>query len=191
MHLLNNSGCVKKACFLALLLTFSTNMQAEQSSTSAKVGSQVIQSDPSAYNERQRMHYFPRWPERKIEQREIVPPPPPGPYMSSALTLTGSDADNSPFTREQRSAGRPARSSVSMSTFSPDIPWPSTSDSPNRWQPETGYHYVQPQANSQPYRVAPSGYQNGYMRQAVNRLSPVQQQDQVYSSGGQSQYGYR
>lgn len=196
MHLLNSSGCVKNTCFLALLLTFSTNMQAEQSSAQPDAVSQAaqpgsVQPAPSGYHERQRTYNFPRWPERKVERREMVPPPPPGPYMSSALTLTGSGADSSPFTREPSSARPATRSGASMSTFSPDIPWPSISQSPNRWQPENGYHYVQPQVKNQPYGVTPSGYQNGYMRRAVNRSSPVQQRDQLYNAGGQSRYSYR
>lgn len=199
MFILDDIGCVKKMCFLVLLLALSTGAQAEQSPPLNGPGSQEVQPGLSAHHERQ--HYFPRWPERKTEHREIVPPPPPGPYMSTALTLTSPDTGKSPFTRERGTDRAPARhgSDVAMSMFSPDIPWPSTSDSPNRWEPEAGYHYVQPQANARDntqdrartYHAAPARYQNGYMRQAANRSLPVRQPGQVYSAGGMPQYGYR
>jgi len=188
MYLWNGFDCFKKACFLTLLLTFSTSMQA-QSSEASTSGSEAAPTNSATVNERQNTHYFPRWPERRHEKRERLPPPPPGPYMSSALALDGSAVSNSPFSRDQSLAKVPAKSSVSKSTFSPDTPWPSNSHSPHRWKPEAGYHYVQPQAENQPYPAVPSNYQYGYRYPAMDRSAPVRQR--VPGAGSQHQDVYR
>ncbi len=188
MYLWNGFDYFKKACFLTLLLTFSTNMQA-QSSAASKSGSEAAPTNSAAVNERQNTHYFPRWPERRHEKRERLPPPPPGPYMSSALALDGSVVSNSPFSGDQSLAKVPAKASVSKSTFSPDISWPSNSHSPHRWKPEAGYHYVQPQAEKQPYPAVPSNYQYGYRYPAMGRSAPVRQR--VPWAGSQHQDMYR
>lgn len=110
---------------------------------------------------------FPDWPKRQQTARETVPPPPPGPYMSSALSdysvkapSFGRNPDNY---EQQRSANRPRSSVVPMDMFSPDVPWPDNlrqakhkhkHQSPNRWMPENGYQYVNthkmaPRSNNQ------------------------------------------
>lgn len=188
MYLLNGFDYFKKACFLTLLVTFSTSMQAQSSQVSTP-GAEAAPANSAAVNERQSAHYFPRWPERRHERRERLPPPPPGPYMSSALVLDGSADSNSPFSPDKSPAKVPAQSTVSKSTFSPDIPWPSNSHSPHRWKPESGYHYVQPQAKNQPYPAIPSNYQYGYRYPVMNRSAPVRQR--VSGSGGQHQDAYR
>lgn len=188
MYLLNGFDCFKKVCFLTLLMTFSTNMQAEslQASTS---GTKAAPTDPAAANESQNAYYFPRWPERRHEKRERLPPPPPGPYMSSALALDGSAVSNSPFSRDQSPAKVSTQSSVSKSTFGPDTPWPSNSHSPHRWKPESGYHYVPPKVNNQVYPAIPSNYQYGYRYPVMSRSAPVTQR--VPGSGGQYDNAYR
>ncbi len=182
MNLLNAFDCFKRVCFLALLMTFSTNMQAQslQASTS---GTEAAPANSAAANGPQNAHYFPRWPERRHEKIERLPPPPPGPYMSSAFALDGSADSNSPFSRDQSPAKLSTRSSVSKSTFGPDTPWPSNSPSPHRWKPESGYHYVPPQVNNQVYPAIPSNYQYGYRYPVMSRSAPVTQRVPV--SGGQ------
>ena len=188
MYLLNGFNCYKKACFLTLLMTFSTNMQAESSQASTS-GAKAAPTNSAAVNESQNAYYFPRWPERRHEKRERLPPPPPGPYMSSALALDGSAVSNSPFSRDQGPAKVSTQSSVSKSTFGPDTPWPSNSRSPHRWKPESGYHYVQPKVMNQVYPAMPSNYQYGYSYPVTSRYAPVTQR--VPGSAGQYDDAYR
>ncbi|MBT8118255.1 MAG: hypothetical protein KJN89_00945 [Gammaproteobacteria bacterium] len=89
--------------------------------------------------------------------------------MSSAMTLDGSITENSPFSRDQRSANLPAGASVSRSKFSPEIPWPSNSEAPNRWKPDTGYRYAPPGIENQVYPVVPSSYRYGYSYPDISR----------------------
>lgn len=94
---------------------------------------------------------YPRWPEQSLPKRDIIPPPPPGPYMSTALNRFSLEGPS--FDRPEIS--RPPRSRVSafetadtrMPAFDPDMPWPDDPGSNNstplkRWQPEKGYHFV-------------------------------------------------
>ena len=169
-------------------MTLSTNMQAQplQASTS---GAEAAPANSAAANGSHNAHYFPRWPERRHEKIERLPPPPPGPYMSSAYTLDGSADSNSPFSRDQSPAKVSAQSSASKSTFSPDVPWPSNSHSPHRWKPEAGYHYVQPLVKNQSYPAIPSNYQYGYRYPVMDRVAPVTQR--VAGPGGQYDDAYR
>jgi hypothetical protein len=90
------------------------------------------------------------WPERKRAARSTVPPPPPGPYMSTALsehTVAGpafkkdSDKPKSESTAQDESLNR----------FSPDRPWPSNLRPAKRWQPESGYQYHSSQHENPSY----------------------------------------
>jgi hypothetical protein len=103
------------------------------------------------------------------------------------MTLDGSVAENSPFSSGRRSASVQAGSSVSRSKFSPEIPWPSNSNSPNRWKPETGYRYVQPQVDNQVYPAAASNFRYGYRYPVMNPAEHVGQP--VYGAGSQLQQG--
>lgn len=188
MYLLNAFDYFRKACFLTLLMTFSTSMQAQSSEVSTSEAD-AVPTNSATVSERQNIHYFPRWPERRHEKRERLPPPPPGPYMSSALALDGSAVSNSPFSRDESPAKVPAQSNVSKSTFSPDTPWPSNSHSPHRWKPEAGYHYVQPQAKNQPYPAISPNYQYGYRYPVMNRSEPGRLP--VSGPRGQHQDAYR
>lgn len=104
---------------------------------------------------------YPQWPAHVRVNKEIIPPPPPGPYMSTALG--DYSAPGSGFTRE---LNRPEMgfdsANVPMDVFSPDIPWPKnlrTPKSPNKWMPDNGYSYApphQPQRMSRQNNQAPS-----------------------------------
>ena len=79
---------VKKAALLFTLLALSMVVQAEpvdvtDSDSHAEKADSEIES--KAANLRQGIK-FPRWPEHRRANREMIPPPPPGPYMSSALS---------------------------------------------------------------------------------------------------------
>lgn len=121
---------------------------------------------------------FPKWPESQSVQRERVPMAPPGPYMSSALSdfsfkepSFARDFNRPNFDRPgSRHAVQMDSVDMSMEQFSPDIPWPSNANSPDRWQPEEGYRYVEPRINNRPYQAPynpPSNYNSG------NRRSPL------------------
>jgi len=108
---------------------------------------------------------YPRWPEHSMPKRDIIPPPPPGPYMSTALnrfSLEGPSFDRPEISRPPRRS-MPAFESADtrMPAFGPDMPWPDDPGSNNstplkRWQPEKGYHFVD--ESEKPGSVAPVYY---------------------------------
>ena len=186
MNLCHSFGYRKKTCYVTLLLALSTGYQVVQAAETSAAGVGVESSGMNSNNSKQGAYAFPRWPERNNQRKaERVPPPPPGPYMSSAMTLDGSAAENSPFARDRRSASVPAGSSVSRTKFSPETPWPSNSNSPHRWKPETGYRYVRPQVDNQVYPAAASDYRYGYRYPVMSPAGPVRQS--VYGTGNQFQ----
>lgn len=147
--------------FFVLMLS-SMVLQAE-SSANAVVNNTAAagEADASAVTKaqqpeaQQQGYKFPRWPQRQQQIRQRIPPPPPGPYMSTALSdhsiggLTFGRDTNKAETNRPVDRNRFGPSNMSMDMFSPDRPWPdhlrsNTTNSPNRWLPETGYHYVKP-----------------------------------------------
>lgn len=162
----SNFDAVKKASLSVLLLTQSLFVYAQQSEAPANEP-----GDPQAAGaERQQAFSFPGWPDRGNMKQERIPPPPPGPYMSSALS--GSSVEGLSFAREHRAARRPEPPRVRkpMEKFSPDISWPSSNNSrsPDRWKPETGYSYVKPDVTNQPSPVMPANNYYGYRYPAQN-----------------------
>jgi hypothetical protein len=158
-----NSGFASatKVCFFTILLTQSMILQAETPETTA--GENAVSGTAAVTSSEQRRAFFlPRWPQQKKDRMERVPPPPPGPYMSTALSGSGSTVKGPTFAPNNKPAIRMAPPGMSMDTFSPDIPWPSSNtDSPQRWKPESGYSYVMPQLEKQPYNAQPN-YNYGY-----------------------------
>ncbi|HHJ36253.1 MAG TPA: hypothetical protein ENJ87_10855 [Gammaproteobacteria bacterium] len=111
----------------------------------------------------QQVYDYPKWPERKQATREIVPPPPPGPYMSSAL-IGGTIKAPSFGNRIKKSEMAVGPSGFSMNNFSPDVPWPTDMKPPSRWKPKNGYHYVESPVKKNTQRdVRTGGY--GYRPQ--------------------------
>jgi hypothetical protein len=108
-------------------------------------------------------YVFPSWPERQEVRHERIPPPPPGPYMSSALS--GASFSSPVFERDHSPAGsRSAMDPVAaplapVKKFSPDTPWPSSNmgRTPHRWKPENGYQFVSP-AKTMPSPAMPADY---------------------------------
>ena len=82
---------------------------------------------------------YPEWPERAVRS-EIIPPPPGGPYMSSALS--GIDA----FPAETGGLRNENIEQQEHSLFfKVDMPWPETAERerPQLWTPESGeYKFV-------------------------------------------------
>jgi hypothetical protein len=155
----NRFGNVKKVCLSTILLTQSMVLQAAQ--PEAVTAEAVAAAEPGGQPQ-QRAYFYPRWPKQQRERVERVPPPPPGPYMSSALT--GSSVMGPSFATD-KPAIKMESSSVSREVFRPDIAWPSrgNANSPDRWEPDAGYSYVDPQANKQP-----SSYNYGYRYPYMN-----------------------
>jgi hypothetical protein len=143
----------KNGYVFALLLTHSVVIQAQETDVPAAAAGTGAQTQEMAVsdNGQQRGYFFPRWPERHEARRERIPPPPPGPYMSSALT--GNSIEEPSFAQQNRHEMKFESSSSQAETFSPDAPWPSNFDSPHRWEPEDGYRYVKPQSEQRPYSV--------------------------------------
>jgi len=149
-----------KAVMLLTLLMFSPFLQAE-SSDNADASDSAAKAEAGAEStaDQTRDFKFPAWPERKQSNRDQVPPPPPGPYMSSALSDFSVKGPSFGLNPEKHELNQPLPrvdpSNVPMETFSPDRPWldhayrkhvhssacPPTC-TPGRWMPENGYQYV-------------------------------------------------
>jgi hypothetical protein len=131
-----------------------------------------LNDEASASEQNQRGFNFPRWPERRMSpSRERIPLAPPGPYMSSALSDFSFNESETSFENDMDGRRRELISNspgIPIERFSPDIPWPSHTKSPDRWQPENGYRYAdhETRVNSQPYPEMPYNY--GYDRPRMN-----------------------
>jgi hypothetical protein len=82
---------------------------------------------------------YPEWPER-LNRREIVPPPPGGPYMSSALSGIDAFPADTGGLRNEFPEGQ-----MRSPFFEDDMPWPETPERarPEPWLPESGeYNFV-------------------------------------------------
>jgi hypothetical protein len=82
---------------------------------------------------------YPKWPDHPA-RREFIPPPPAGPYMSTALS--GIDVFPADMGGLQTEFKEPL---VPSPFFEDDMSWPETPDyaRPEPWVPESGeYHFV-------------------------------------------------
>jgi hypothetical protein len=153
-----------KTGLFILLLTQSMMLQAE--AESGTVPEQAAESAVDSGNDQQltaqsqqasnqqmgKMHRnFPRWPERAQAHKELIPPPPPGPYMSTALNdhsvqgrSFGAGLNKPPVHHFDPSA-------VPMDMYSPDRPWPDNLRPSNHWMPDKGYHFASPSVHKKPY----------------------------------------
>jgi len=82
---------------------------------------------------------YPEWPER-APRRELIPPPPGGPYMSSALSdIDAFPANTGGLRDEIKEQWKP------LPFLEADMPWPETPEyaRPEPWIPESGeYRFV-------------------------------------------------
>ena len=167
---------VRGAALSLILLTYSAVSVAEVSE--AESDSSVAEADAVAemnqtasdnhrkeIERRENRFSYPRWPERRLPMRDIIPPPPPGPYMSTALnrfSLEGPSFDRPEISRPpRRSIAAVETADTMMPAFGPDMPWPDDPGSNNstplkRWEPEKGYHFVD--QSEKPGFVAPVYY---------------------------------
>ena len=147
----------KAVLFLFLLMQTVAVQALEPTETAAGSDTEpATEAVATADGERQRKFDFPRWPEHKRLDRgvprEVIPPAPPGPYMSSALSKFS--VAGPAFARNaNKPAIRMKPSEMPMEAFSPDIPWPGNHDAPQRWVPESGYNFFEPVVNERNYPV--------------------------------------
>ena len=175
----------KTTVLTAFLLVNSLVAQAEE------------QSGSSATNDFMSVSGFPQWPNRVQANKEMVPPPPPGPYMSTALSdysVKGS--------RFKHGVSRPEMGfdvvNPTIDSFSPDIPWPDDLRTPRRWVPEKGYTFAPPPVkrnvtparpsnnNNYGYNYRPNGMNNMLPTMGFNSNKPRQLGPQNMPSGGYS-----
>jgi len=159
MFFINRLSRIRNVSMLASLLACSFMVQAQVSESAPETASEQKVSEG-----KQAVYHFPKWPNRKHVKRKMVPPPPPGPYMSTALS--GKSLKAPSFSSRANKPNMAFDSSkVSMNTFSPDVDWPTNLRPPTRWVPENGYQYVQPQATNNRRHAAPQKNQYRYRRQ--------------------------
>ena len=185
---------INKIALFVFLLTPPMVLQAELAESSAlKVAPQG--DDRQAGDKQELPFMFPQWPERKQVNREMIPLPPPGPYMSSALSdfsIKGQPFDRG-YDKNQlnTSVDDSNVSTKPVEKFSPDRPWPKNLQPAKRWIPETGYHFVKPDINKHVYsKNAPAQWYNynyGYAP-GPNRTGNAPYMPQHYSPGNGSRY---
>ncbi len=151
MYFNDGSKSLRNLCLPVVLLLLPALLQAESvkatDANTANTGQQPGSEAGRSYPQRTQRHQV---------KKEIIPPPPPGPYMSSALSdysVKGPSFGhnfNKPVYRHDPSF-------VPMDMFSPDIPWPNNlrGNNTNRWMPESGYRYApsQPMTHMAPPRA--------------------------------------
>ncbi len=112
---------------------------------------------------------YPEWPERTF-RNEFVPPPPGGPYMSSAMSGINVFPDDTGGLRHEF-----AEPQMESPFFSADMPWPETPerDRPQAWYPESGeYRYVPEEVVRQLESPAPIQVPEFPRYQPVPRFQP-------------------
>lgn len=164
MSFYQSSDSIKKTGLILLLLMHSMIVYAESIERNTAKTEVTAESVNDSY---QSEFDFSRWPESQQVERRIVPPPPPGPYMSLGLSdaTISESAFNSKLNQHEVESGL---SIMPVETFSPDVPWPKKLRPTKRWMPDDGYNYVKPQVKKQLNPVMPnnppSNYNFGYQR---------------------------
>lgn len=124
---------------------------------------------------------YPEWPQRSIRS-EVVPLPPPGPYMSTAMSGIDAFPANTGGLRDDY-----GEQQMRSPFFTADMPWPETPKRarPEAWMPESGeYHFVPEEVVHQLESPAPSIRQERQRYQPYPGYPPAPPVRQPY-------YGYR
>jgi len=103
---------------------------------------------------------YPEWPERPV-RRELIPPPPGGPYMSSAMSdIEAFPADTGGLRNKSREQQMPSP------IFKTDMPWPETPEytRPETWIPESGEYRFVPEEVVRQLESALPGKRQEYQR---------------------------
>lgn len=109
---------------------------------------------------------YPEWPERPA-RRELIPPPPAGPYMSSALSdidaFPGNAGDLRNESREQQ---------LPSPFLEADMPWPEMPDyaRPESWMPESGEYRFVPEEVVRQLESPPPSQRQEYQRYMPHRV---------------------
>lgn len=169
-----------------VLLAQSMLLQAESAGEGNVVSRAGGPSSDVSLQNRYQQQGFPGWPESRDSAKEMVPPPPPGPYRSTALS------DYSVQGRTvSRNLTKPVTnvnpSNIPMETFSPDRPWPEYQERygndryAKQWMPETGVRYTKPPIEIRAYpptkNTMPAGGHHTY------RSAPVMRPPAMNTSG--------
>lgn len=115
---------------------------------------------------------YPEWPER-FKREEMIPPPPAGPYMSSAMSGVDAFPDYSGGLRNEHREGQ-----IRSPLFEPDMPWPVKHDMPERWMPDSGKYNFVPDDIVKRLEESPAspsywqGYGQGYGRPQMPPQQP-------------------
>jgi hypothetical protein len=146
------------ACLFVLLAIQSTAVQAEVDTAPGQKPETVVEtgSDKQAAATQRSVDMHGKshhWPDYQPINKDLTPPPPPGPYMSTALS--DHTVKRRPFGQRKN---KPVRGSVPsampMDMYSPDRPWPDNLRPPKHWAPENGNHYVSPAVRNKPSPAA-------------------------------------
>jgi hypothetical protein len=194
---------INKITLFVFLLMPSMVLQAEFAEPSElQVAPRV--DDMQAGDKQEQPFMFPQWPERKQVNREVIPLPPPGPYMSSALSdfsIKGRSFDRGDYKDQLNTSAVDSNlSTIPGEKFSPDRPWPKNFQPAKRWMPETGYRFIKPDINKHVYSKRMPAQWNNYNywyapvpnRQASRDIAPstgnAPYMPGYYSPGNGSRY---
>lgn len=109
---------------------------------------------------------YPEWPERPA-RRELIPPPPGGPYMSSALSdIDAFPAHTGGLRNELRDHQMPSP------FLEADMPWPETPEysPPEAWIPESGEYRFVPEEVVRQLESPSPGQRQEYQRYMPPRM---------------------
>jgi len=171
-RLFNIAG--SKQVALLIVLQMSVLLASAQSSSAQASGLAAGQTAVSANSAAPvaQTFQFPAWPQRSQFQKEVIPPPPPGPYMSTALSDNSVKPRSFGMDFQQYEGPRQGNHNIfatPMDMFSPDIAWPDLRPGKKggyqRWVPENGYQYREPAAAVNRVQNKPSYYNSGQYKQ--------------------------
>jgi len=158
------------------LLLADEHGQGSQNSSSQNSETKVM-----GFKMQENQMHFPEWPVKQVVVKDALPPPPLGPYMSTALN---NEQTGKPHFQSMISIPVPDIEDTPMTTFSPDLPWPGDNGgTANRWTPDKGYTFVAPNVRPpQPSFAQASNQQanrsNAYQgNTGQNSVSPQRQQN--------------
>jgi len=152
---------------------------AERKSVTSTTGSGSNASDHRLPSMR-----YPQWPAKNLFTREIIPPPPPGPYMSTALN---NGQIKEPHINGMHNTVHSPDKTATAAKFNPDTPWPDEKTMTRRWRPDNGYHYITSgKAVSTPARVFRPV--SGYRRSLNMPVAPGRHGDYQFLPPQQGSY---
>ena len=170
---------IYRGLFIALAMLFAFPVTAAESVVNNENNAFVLVADAEVMYE--------PWPDAPpIQTRKPIVPPPPGPYISSALSdLTPSFTNNSAADAisDQGKGGLGGLDGVPP--LKPNVEWSSKLPTPEIWVPENGFKYAPSMGQNRANNARPPVFMNHPMR--FN--NPVYGYGQPAYSYGQPAYG--